>query len=122
MSAIMASVLQRGVPRFNMVGQRLPDSLHATDQAISPGLISRLHRYASGRLSEAGFEIEDWQCEVYTMDGDVPVSERYYCVEFMNERGGMLGVQGIAIGRGGHPCLDHGISVDEGRSMKGSAP
>ena len=122
MSAITASVLQRGSPRFNMVGQRLPDSIHDTDQIISPGLIRRLHRYASGRLSEIGFDIEDWQCEISTMDGDVLVSERYYCVEFTNERGGMLGVQGIAIGRGGHPCLDHGICVDEGRALAGAKP
>ncbi|MET3790710.1 hypothetical protein ABID37_000901 [Aquamicrobium terrae] len=120
---ITSFVLQRAPARYNMVGQRLPDSLHDTDQVISPGLVRRLQRYALGRLQQdAGFRVRDWRCEVYTMDGDTPRSERFYCVEFTNERGGMLGVQGIAIGRGGHPCLDHGICVEEGRdAITGSA-
>ncbi|WP_163006086.1 hypothetical protein [Methylobacterium brachiatum] len=110
-----AIVLRRGEPRFNMVGQRLPDSLHDTDEVITPGLIARLHRFALKALTDAGFAVSDWACEVYTMDADQRPADRYYTVEFTNPLGGMLGVQGIAT-QHGHPCLDHGVCVDWGRT------
>lgn len=114
-TAFTVSVMRRGEARFNMVGQKLPDSLHdAPDQAISPGLLARLHRYGLTRMADAGFEVAGWSCEIYTMDADLPRSERYYCVEFTNAKGGMLGVQGVGT-RHGHPCLDHGLSVGETR-------
>lgn len=110
-----SNVLERGEPRCDMVGQRLPDPLYDTDQKISPGLVVRLRRYAEKGLEDAGFEISTWNCEVYTMDGNLPPSERYYCVEFVSPKGGMIGVQGIATNHG-HPFLDHGICCDWGRS------
>lgn len=104
-------VMKRGPSRFNMVGQSLPHTLHVTAEAISSGLVRRLHQYALNRMSDAGFGVEEWLCEVSTMDGEIPPSERYYCVEFTNAKGGTIGVQGISTHHG-HPHLDHGLYVD----------
>lgn len=112
---ISATVLQRSEPRFNIVGQRLPDSLRDTDQTISPGLVARLYRYALRGLTDAGFVVEGWKCEVYTTDADERPADRSYCVEFTNERGGMIGLQGI-LTRHGHPFLDHGLTIDRDRT------
>lgn len=114
---ISVSVLQRGQPRFDMVGQRLPDSLHDTDLTISPGLVKRLHRYALYSMAEAGFDVSGWDCEIYTMDAHDRPADRAYCVEFTNAKGGMIGVQGILTHRG-HPHLDHGFCVDNGRRRR----
>lgn len=115
MSAITSSVLQRGKPRFTMTGQSLPTSLHETGEGVSNGLVKRLHRYGATRMAEAGFNVDGWACEVYTMDGDEPPANRAYCVEFSNNSGGAIGVQGILMSRG-YPQLDHGLTIDEGRS------
>ena len=109
-----ATMLIRGEARFNMVGQRLPYNLYETDQTISPGLVKRLRNYALKSLEDAGFEVSQWACEVYTMDGDEPPSSRFYTVEFTNEKGGMLGVQGILTSKG-WPHIDHGLCIDVGR-------
>lgn len=109
---IATEVLKRGEPRFNMAGQSLPDSLHDTGEKVSDGLATRLHRYAHRELSSVGFALDGWEARVYTMDGDLAPSERYYCVEFVHPKGGVVGVQGIAIGKGGHPILDHGLCID----------
>lgn len=119
-AAINVQVLRRGEPRFNMVGQRLPDSLYDTDQTISPGLVKRLHCYGLKAMEDAGFNVAGWSVEIYTMDANERPSDRYYCVEFTNAKGGMLGVQGI-LTSAGHPCLDHGVSVGTGR-RPGDAP
>jgi len=113
-SGTTAIVLRRGPPNFNMVGQRLPDTLLDTDETISAGLVSRLRAYALKYLTQSGFNVSSWACEVYTMDGDLTPPERYYTVEFTNPAGGMLGVQGILTNRG-WPTLDHGVCVDTGR-------
>lgn len=104
-------VMRRGESRFNMVGQKLPDSLHDMDESISSGLVQRLHRYALRALEGAGFELIGWDCEVYTTDGDDRPADRSYCVEFTNSKGGMVGVQGIFTSHG-HPMLDHGLCID----------
>ncbi|MER8983930.1 hypothetical protein [Mesorhizobium sp. M0843] len=115
MTELRTLVMVRGEPRFDMVGQKLPDSLHDTDEQTTPGLVARLHRYALKELEDNGFEVSAWPCEVYTMDGDLRPSERYYCVEFTHPKGGMVGVQGIKT-RHGWPCLDHGFCVDRERA------
>lgn len=112
---LSSSVLRRGEPRFNIGGQRLPDILRDCGEKISAGLVARLHRYALTRMREAGFVVTNWACEVYTMDGDQRPAGRYYCVEFTNASGGMIGVQGILTSKG-YPCLDHGLCVAEGRA------
>ncbi|WP_353645727.1 hypothetical protein [Mesorhizobium sp. WSM2239] len=117
MTELRTLVMVRGEPRFNMVGQKLPDSLHDTDEQISPGLASRLHRYALHTLEDTGFEVSSWDCEVYTMDGDDRPADRFYTVEFTNPKGGMIGIQGILTKRG-WPFLDHGFCIDGGRYLR----
>lgn len=107
---IRSEVLVRGPARFDMCGQRLPDSLHDTDQTISQGLANRLRAYALGQLDASGSDVQAWACSVYTMDGDLPPAERFYCVDFTNEKGGALGVQGIMT-RKGWPWLNHGLTI-----------
>ncbi|UYW32470.1 hypothetical protein [Methylorubrum extorquens] len=119
--ATISAVLRRGEPRFNIVGQKLPDSLYDTDEQISPGLVRRLRGYALKQLASAGFEVGEWDCEVYTTDSDRRPAERVYCVEFINQKGGMLGLQGIMTYRG-HPSLDHGLTVDCDRTPPSSNP
>lgn len=110
MSTISA-VYQRGEPRFDMVGQSLPNTLHDTGEVVSAGLCKRLFRYATEAMDDAGFAVDGWDCEIYTMDGDCPPSERMYCVEFYNKKGGRIGLQGILTTKG-RPTLDHGFSID----------
>lgn len=111
MAELRVTVMERGEPRFTMCGQKLPDILHDTGQTISSGLVQRLHRFALSDLMDAGFDVAAWACEVYTMDGELPPSERLYTVEFTNPKGGMLGVQGIMTSKG-WPCLHHGHCID----------
>lgn len=115
MTELRILVMVRGEPQFNMVGQRLPDHLHDTDEQISAGLVARLYRYALRSLGDAGFEVSAWDCEVYTMDGDDRPADRFYTVEFTNPKGGMVGVQGIVTERG-WPSLDHGLCIDRDRT------
>jgi len=119
--ATTSSVLITGEPRFDMVGKKLPSSLHDTDEVMSDGLVRRLRRYAEKSLVDAGFSVSSWACEVYTMDGDRRPPDRIYCVEFTNSKGGMLGVQGIMT-NAGWPCLDHGVCVDVGRQPQEPRP
>jgi hypothetical protein len=109
-SAVKASVFQRNPTRFDMAGQRLTTTLTETAQTISPGLVQRLRHYAAGVLEEAGFDVGSWACEVYTLDADESPSRRVYTVEYVNPKGGMLGVKGIHTERG-WPSLDHGLCV-----------
>lgn len=108
---IASTVMRTGASRFDQVGQRLPSYLHCTEEEISHGLVLRLHRYALRRLNEAGFCVSECQCSVYTLDADSKPSEREYCVEFKNQLGGMIGVQGISTNHG-HPFLDYGFVID----------
>lgn len=114
---LTVSVLQRNPARFDMAGQLLPYTLRDTAQSISRGLVQRLRHHAAGVLEEAGFEVGAWDCEVYTMDADEAPEDRSYTVEFINPRGGMLGVQGI-LTRSGWPVIDHGLCVATGRLAK----
>jgi hypothetical protein len=110
------TVVYRMEARFNMAGQLLPYALHEVDATISPGMAARLRRYAERRLGDSGFFVDGWVCGVSATDGDRPRSEWVYAVEFTNPLGGAIGVQGILTGRGGHPVLDHGLCIEEGRA------
>jgi len=115
-SGVTSTVLRRGEARHTAWGSSLPTLLHETGETISAGLVKRLRSYALRYLTESGFEVSAWACEVCTMDGDEPPAERYYTVEFTNPAGGMLGIQGIMTQRG-WPVLDHGVCVDTGRGL-----
>jgi hypothetical protein len=92
MNTVATEVYQRGESRFNMVGQKLPDHLHITDKVITQGLAFRLARYALQQLDDAGFSkaVEGWKLAVYTMDADLPPSDRTYSVRWKNAAGGYI--------------------------------
>lgn len=113
MTAIATSTFRR-VPRQDMVGQSLPDDLRITADAISPGLVERIDRYAVRTLTAGGFDVSSWRCEIYTLDADAPASYRSYTAEYVNAAGGMIGVSGIEM-KNGHPFLHHELSIDIGR-------
>ncbi len=104
------TVMKKGPTRFNMVGQHLDYELFTIDESISAGLAKRLVSYALSRLNDAGFVVDQWNIEVYTMDGDVSPVERRYCVKFQNEKGGYIELIGIYTEHG-WPSLDHGFSI-----------
>lgn len=80
---------------------------------IRPGLAKRLAAYSARQLTLAGFGavLSSCRCEVMTTDGDLLASDRDYQVTFYTPAGGTLSVDGILIGRGGWPILDHGFSA-----------
>lgn len=97
-----------------MVGQVVSRPIAEVDPDISEGLAKRLVRYATSRLEDFGFShaVEGWPIEVYTMDADLPPSERYYSVRWNNEKNSGLEICGI-LTRNGWPFIDHGISIAE---------
>lgn len=100
--------------RFDMIGRSLGGDLTDTGKIITHGLVTRIDRYAVGILSRAGFDVASWQANIYTMDADKSPSERSYTAEYVNPKGGMIGVAGIET-RHGHPFLHHDICADVGR-------
>lgn len=110
----MKSVVMTKGPARSWWGQSLPTQLHTTERKISQRLTGRLYRYALERLTVAGFRssVTNWQVEVYTIDGDAPVDDRFYCVRWINDMGGYIEVIGILISDG-KPNLDHGLAIGE---------
>ncbi len=108
------AVMTLGPQTYDICGQSLPRAVLDTDTSISAGLVTRLHRYALRELSEAGFEVAEWPCEVYTLDGHVAPAERYYTVEFTHAKGGMVGLAGI-LTRHGHPFMHQEVCADTRR-------
>lgn len=111
---VATTVMKRGEPRFNMVGQFLGYPLKTLDEAISAGLAQRLARYAEKRMADAGFTplLSVSSTEVYTMDGEDTPSNRTYCVKFQNAKGGFVEIVGIHTSSG-WPFLDHGFAIGE---------
>lgn len=109
---IRQTVYQKSEQRFNMVGQALPQTLHETNQAIGKTRAELLAKYAKNRLIENGFNVDGWTCEVWTMDHERRVDDRIYTVDFINEKGGKIGIEGIHINNG-KPVLDYGIFASQ---------
>lgn len=79
---------------------------------IREGLVKRLIKYAKEALIEDGFDILNWpEINVSTTDGNDIPSNRSYCVKFINDKKGSIGVQGIFC-RNGWPFLDHGFFIE----------
>lgn len=114
MQAIQTEVMVKGPARFDMVGQRLPSSLHTVDECISAGLAKRLVGYATRAMAEGGFEAatQAWAVSVYTVDGDEKPADRRYCVRWTNPKGGYIEVVGILTSHG-WPSLDHGFDIGQ---------
>jgi len=113
MATDLSTVSYERIPYRNMLHDRTEYHLRETDNAISAGLASRLERYARRRMEVRGFSVAGCRVEVYTMDADQPPEYRAYTVAYKNARGGLISVCGIMVGRGGHPCLDHGFAIGE---------
>jgi len=114
---IDAIVFKTAPARFTAWGKRLPYDLITLPETIKAGTAARLADYALRELSEAGFDVNGWACEVYTMDGDDAPADRSYTVEFINQKGGMVGVCGILTAKG-WPSLNHGLIIDSGRTAR----
>lgn len=61
-----------GPTRFNMVGQKVPTQMHLTEERISRGLATRLHRYAEQALDAEGFldAVAGWEVTIGTDNAD----------------------------------------------------
>ena len=99
-------------PQRSWWGQSLPRQLRLTPEGITPGLASRIHRYAAQRLDDAGMlqAVTGWPVTVYTIDHEDRPADRRYCVRWENDKGGNIEVVGI-LTRRGWPNLDHGLSI-----------
>jgi len=113
MPATQNTVYVRDPARFDMTGRKLSDTITPTGDDISHGTVTRMHRYALRHLADAGFDVSTWACEVYTMDGDLPPSERTYAVEFTSTKGGKLSICGIHTSNG-HPFLHMEVAASLG--------
>jgi len=54
---IESVIYETGPYRTDMCGKTMPMSLHLTSEKISHGLVSRLHKYASERMTESGLQM-----------------------------------------------------------------
>ena len=104
------TVHMRGPTQFDINGRGY-SILRETEESISPGLASRLESYARKRVVDAGLPalLEGWTVEIYTTDGELPPSERYYVVKWQNTQGTEIQLTGILTNRG-WPTVDHGFS------------
>lgn len=110
---IKSEVYEKGNARFNMCGQSLPKSVYLTNDNISQGTCSRLVKYATTRIKDAGLDmVLAWDCVVSTLDHDEPPADRFYCVNWTNKQGTRISVEGILTSKG-YPHIDHGIHITE---------
>lgn len=110
---IKSEVYKKGEYRHDMCGQTLPQQVFITEDDISQGTCERLVNYATDRIKQAGLGfILNWNCVVSTLDQDLLPPDRVYCVNWTNEQGTRISVDGI-LTRKGWPSLDHGISIAE---------
>lgn len=102
-------------PHYNTTYQRTDHSVVDTPELISAGLVTRLVKYATCRLTDTGFQwaaINATKVEVYTTDGDSKPADRSYVVRWVNSAGGYVELEGI-LTRGGWPTLDHGFAIGD---------
>ena len=93
---------------FNLCGQFLHHKTKV-DGDISPGLVKRLVRYAQKELRAIGIEPPSHAIEVYSLGYDSDT--RTYHVSFKNGKGATYVLNGIMLGNGGWPDLDHGFTL-----------
>lgn len=103
---VTTEVYKRLPATFDMCGKFLGYPLQIVAAEIKPGLVKRLVAHATRRMVEAGFPVTE-NVVVSKVDEDD------YAVEFVNAKGGKITVQGILIGRGGWPCVDHRFAIEE---------
>lgn len=84
---------------------------------LSQSMIRNLLKYAFERLDHDIIEMikaKNWKCHIDRLcdDDNETLNESTYQVNFINERGLRISVNGIFI-RNYKPHLDHGLSMDE---------
>lgn len=111
-STVTSTLMATMPTEFSMTGQRLSRRLEAREGKISAGLVKRLHAYAIKCLADDGFDtvVRGWAVDVYTMEANLPVAEREYCVRFINLSGGYIELSGI-LNNHGWPFLNHGLNI-----------
>lgn len=98
--------LKRLPAQHDMCGQFLGYPLTIAETTIKAGLVKRLVRYAVQRAEDLGLPVWD-KVNVCCIDGES------YFVEFINPKGTKITLNGILIGRGGHPSVDHRFTIEE---------
>lgn len=108
-------VMQRGATQFTSWGASLGQTLRDTDETISARLRDRIHRYACGRVRDAGFGLVlEWPVRVEAFDAEAAPADRVYSVTWTNAQGNTVSLSGILISHRGHPVVDHhGLSIEE---------
>jgi len=110
---ILQTEVLKAVPEWNILHQKTHYFLNTLEGVeISQGLARRLYKHALEVLNSAGFKqcVTEWEPSVYTCDGDLPSSERSYCVRWTNTDNGYIEVIGI-LTRNGWPSLNHGLAI-----------
>jgi hypothetical protein len=111
---IATSVQYDVTSHYNATLNKTNRTLHDHGKTVSPGLAKRLAHYARKRLTEGGFGamIAGWTVHVEAMSiYSVEPEDQTYCVQFRNDQGGSIGIEGIMTLRG-WPTLDHGPCID----------
>jgi hypothetical protein len=103
------TIIFRKVEEFNWLQNKTQYFLFPTEKTIGQGKAKRLLNYAIKRMKDSGFPTTE-KIEISTT-----ANEGYYHVAFENDKGGSISVQGIMLGAGGWPCLDHGFSIEQPR-------
>lgn len=104
---IQSQIYKSDPPRFNMVGQKLTQTIQLVDGEISQGMLKRIVSYANKEISEYGFEkfTENSDISVYTIDNN-----KVYTVRWTNSKGGYIELTGIHTSKG-WPHLNYGFNI-----------
>ena len=104
---IQSQIYKSDPARFNMVGQKLTQTIQQVEGEISQGLLKRILSYANKEISAYGFErvTENADISVYTIDND-----KIYTVRWTNEKGGYVELSGIHTHKG-WPHLNFGFNI-----------
>lgn len=113
MSQEYAAVFERGDPVFDMAGILLYHKVNKTDRVqVKPGMMKRVLNYARKQMDAYGFPCSSHEvCVELMLEPGENLSDGYFSVRFKNEKGGVIGVEGIMI-KNAWPILDHGFFLD----------
>lgn len=109
--SIKTSTHIKGEGRCDQVGRWMGCPITVKEGGVSQGMAKRIADYATKRLNTAGIEIRGATLTVaaHTSEGGSEVDG--YSVEWENDET-LLYLDGIMIGKGGWPILDHGLRLN----------
>jgi len=109
------SVFIKKEGHWNSIQNRTDITLVEQNKPIAKRIVKRLFSYAKGQMENCGFPISLFNsCEIYTLDGEQKVTDRWYTVRFMNSSGYGLELSGILINENFTPIVNHGIEFTTG--------